>query len=241
MPEKPFGGKSYGSIGHLPCSRLGSGDHCLTGGQVTILLEKVRDKHDLILVSEKLDGSNVGIGKLQGSIIPLTRSGYRAETSHWEQHHMFADWVMARQNRFLEMLDEGERLCGEWLAQVHGIHYLLRHEPFVAFDLYREGKRILAEELRVRCIQNGIVMPALLHHGGPCSVEHALNALGEHGHHGAQEEAEGAVWRVERNGVVDFLGKYVRPDKVDGAFLRHGAPEWNWRLPQKEENGSDLQ
>jgi hypothetical protein len=33
---------------------------------------------------------------------------------------------------------------------------------------------------------------------------------------------------VERRGEVDFLAKYVRPDKVDGKYLG-GEPIWMWR------------
>jgi hypothetical protein len=50
---------------------------------------------------------------------------------------------------------------------------------------------------------------------------------------------EGAVWRVERregSGTrVDFLAKYVRPDKVDGSLLPENtgrAAVWNWRPPE---------
>ena len=50
--------------------------------------------------------------------------------------------------------------------------------------------------------------------------------------HGAIDGVEGAVWRVERKGVVDFLGKYVRPDKVDGKYLESvtgQGPVFNWQ------------
>lgn len=54
--------------------------------------------------------------------------------------------------------------------------------------------------------------------------------------YGATDPVEGCVWRVERRGVVDFLTKYVRPDKIDGSYLpkeidgvMHGEPIWNWR------------
>ena len=30
---------------------------------------------------------------------------------------------------------------------------------------------------------------------------------------------EGAIWRVERKNKVDFLCKYVRPEKKDGIYL----------------------
>jgi hypothetical protein len=197
-----------------------------------ILTEKTRDRHDFVIVQEKLDGSNVGIGKLNGEIIAVSRSGYLASTSPYPQHHLFADWVALNRCRFESMLIEGERLCGEWLAQAHGTRYDLRHEPFVAFDLFREGQRILWEEFRDRCWKADITIPAQLHFGGACPVDMILSRLGEHGHHGAIDQAEGAVWRCERKGQVDFLGKFVRPGKVDGIYLPEvsgGESVWNWK------------
>jgi hypothetical protein len=54
-----------------------------------------------------------------------------------------------------------------------------------------------------------------------------LVILGTYGTYGALDPVEGAVWRVERNDKVDFLAKYVRPDKVDGSYFE-GEPVWNW-------------
>src|SRR2546421_9685772 len=109
---KPLGIKAYGSICHLPGSRLGPGDHKLNEGQARILTEKTRDKHDVIIVQEKLDGSNVCVARVSGVLIPLGRAGYPAISSKFEQHKLFAQWVYARLDRF-EFLIEGERLCGE--------------------------------------------------------------------------------------------------------------------------------
>ena len=50
--------------------------------------------------------------------------------------------------------------------------------------------------------------------------------------HGALDPIEGIVYRVERLGKVDFLAKWVRPDKADGCYLpsESGQSEiWNWR------------
>lgn len=58
-PLKLIGGKGYGSIGHLSGSRLGPSDSTIHFGQERILTEKARDKHDRIIVTEKLDGSCV--------------------------------------------------------------------------------------------------------------------------------------------------------------------------------------
>jgi ABC-type multidrug transport system fused ATPase/permease subunit len=71
--------------------------------------------------------------------------------------------------------------------------------------------------------------------------------------HGALDTVEGAVWRVERNElidpgrssdrcwVVDFLVKYVRPDKVDGCYLPgindNTEPLWNTQRRIAEGSG----
>jgi hypothetical protein len=67
-----------------------------------------------------------------------------------------------------------------------------------------------------------------------------MKRLNVYGFHGALEPVEGAVWRVERyrlinkslgnvggrKPVVDFIVKYVRPDKEDGKYL-DGDPVYN--------------
>lgn len=241
-PRKPLGTKSYGSIPHLPGSRIGPGDHKCHDGQKRIATEKLRDRHDQVVVQEKLDGSNVGVARIGDRICALTRAGYVASSSPYEQHHHFERWVMQRQSRFLAVLKDGERLCGEWLMQAHGTRYELRHEPFVVFDLMTGPRRTPFDELVARVGAGEFVIPHLLHRGAPLSVEDAMLLLHVYGFHGALDPVEGVVWRVERNQqvhpgsserhqVVDFLIKYVRPDKVDGCYLPEisgGEPVYNW-------------
>ena len=230
MSTKPLGGKAYGHISHLPGSRLGPGDHHCHEGQARIATLKARDRHDLVIVQEKVDGSCCAVAKLDGCILPLTRAGYLATTSKLEQHVLFFGWVMEREPLFQELLAEGERIVGEWLAQAHGTRYVLPHEPFVAFDIFRNGKRVLYAELTDR-LTGHLPLAQLLHTGGPLGVELALARI-DRTVHGAIDEPEGAVWRVERQGQVDFLTKYVRPDKADGCYLPElngGEAVWNWR------------
>jgi hypothetical protein len=77
-PKKPLGIKNYGSIAHLPNSRMGEGNHKCHEGQARIATLKTRDKHDRVIVQEKLDGSNVGVALVNGVLCPLGRSGYLA-------------------------------------------------------------------------------------------------------------------------------------------------------------------
>jgi len=228
---KPLGRKNYGSIGHLPCSRMGPADHSCHEGQQTIVLVKARDKHDRIIVTEKLDGSNVGIVNIDGTILALGRAGYLAQTSKFEQHQLFASWVRENELSWKEVLQPGYRLVGEWLAQAHSTRYSLPRGPFAAFDLMVDDKRLPFDELTHLCQKWDVPQPKLLHDGGPLSVEEAMARHGD-GNHGCLDEPEGAVWRVERKGSFDFMAKWVRPDKIDGKFLSEKSgcdPIWNWR------------
>ena len=233
VKTKPLGRKAYGSIGHLPGSRLGAGDHHVPEGQGRICTDKVRDRHDLVIVQEKLDGSCCAAAKVEGQIVALGRAGWLAQSSPYEQHQLFAQWVRWQEPRFQQLLGEGERAVGEWLAQAHGTRYTLRHEPFVVFDLMVEDRRATGDEVVIRAARLGFRVPYLLFRGnGACDVALAMKTLGDFGFHGALEPVEGAVWRVERQGKVDFLAKYVRPDKQDGIYLPEVSGKeavWNWR------------
>lgn len=229
-PIKPLKAKAYGSIPHLPNSRMGPADHHVSPGQARICCDKARDKHDLVIVQEKLDGSCTAVAKIQGQIIALGRAGYLAETSPYEQHQLFAQWVQDNQKRFSDCLKEGERLVGEWLAQAHSTRYTLHHAPWVVFDLMQGTTRQPFASMMDR-VSEYFVTPRVLSADGPCDVETMLHLLEPSGH-GAVDPVEGAVWRVERRGAVDFLAKFVRPDKVDGIYLPEisGLPAvWNWR------------
>ncbi len=233
-PPKPLGGKAYGSIPHLPGSRLGPGDHHCHAGQAEICTVKKRDRHDFVTVTTKLDGSCCSVARIEGAIVPLGRAGYPAQTSKYEQHQLFFQWAMAQQDRFFDLLEDGERVCGEWLAQAHGTRYKLVHEPFVVFDLFRDNRRIPYAELLARARQQDFIMPHLMmgHRlGEPISIEDAL-CSSEQPVHGELDPVEGAVWRVERKGQFDFLAKYVINTKEDGKYLPEisGKPAvWNWR------------
>lgn len=227
--KKPLGTRAYGSIPHLPGSRLGSGDHHCEFGQARIATEKTRDKHDVVIVQEKLDGSNVAIAKINGVIYPLMRAGYTAISSPYEQHHKFHAWVMERESFFNYFLQNGERICGEWLAQAHGTIYNLHHDPFVAFDIFYGKERLNYLDFSSRCGNDGIMVPYRVHTGDAISVESVMSILETSGH-GAADPVEGAVWRVERKGKLDFICKYVRHDKLDGKYLpenNNGIITWN--------------
>lgn len=160
---KPLGTKSYGSISHLPGSRVGPCDYHISEGQASIATVKTRDRHDLVIVQEKLDGSNVSAAKVNGEIVALTRAGYLASTSPYLQHHLFGTWVKKNEQRFKAVLQEGERLVGEWLAMAAGTRYSLPHEPFVAFDLMTGKERKTYAEMVATVKPYNFVTPFVIH------------------------------------------------------------------------------
>ena len=91
---------------------MGPADHCCHEGVERIATQRARDRQDSVIVQEKLDGSNVGIAKVQGEIFAIQRAGYLVETSPFEMHHHFAQWVARNESRFSGLLHEGEQLCG---------------------------------------------------------------------------------------------------------------------------------
>ncbi len=231
---KPLGRKAYGHIPHLPGSRVGPGDHKLNEGQTSILTERKRDKYDTVYVSEKLDGSCCAVAKLEGgTIVPLIKAGYHASTSRFKQHHLFARWVNRNFQRFSDLLQPGERVVGEWLVQAHGTLYKLPHEPFVAFDMMAGTERLCYQDMVCRLGLYSFIWPRLLFAGDAVPIINACNLLETSGH-GAVDPVEGAVWRVERKGKVDFLGKWVRQDKIDGYYMDFEDSDfvvWNVGLP----------
>jgi hypothetical protein len=164
---------------------------------------------------------------LDGKLYPLVRSGYVANSSPYEQHQYFYQWVWLHEDRFRQVLKEGERLVGEWLLQAHGTRYQLTHEPFVAFDLIHANRRVSYAEFCDR-VAPFFTIPHLIHQGAPFSIESAVSAIAQSGH-GAIDPVEGAIWRVERQGKVDFLVKFVHHHKQDGLYLpeTYGQIVWN--------------
>lgn len=217
-PRKPLGMKAYGSIPHLIGSRMGPGDHHAHAGQVAICTESVRDRHDRVIVTEKLDGSCVAVARHAGALLALNRAGYLAASSPYRQHHVFAAWVEKNAARF-SGLSDGMRICGEWILVAHGTRYSRSADVFVPFDVVDGKARLPHDAAREVFAAADLRGAHVIHDGGPLSIDAALAALGDFGHHGAIEAVEGAVWRVERKGQLDFMAKYVRPEKIDGLYL----------------------
>lgn len=227
MTCKPLNGKAYGSIPHLPGSKFGNRDDKGVDEKAARFFLEKAGKKDRIIVLEKVDGTCVSVANINGEIVPLIRAGFPAISSSFFQHRLFAMWVFKNLGVF-QSLNPGERICGEWLAQAHGTLYDLQgRSPFVAFDLFRENERQPYPELMKFCDQKIQFAPILIERERfGITIEEAMESLGELGHYGAKETAEGCVWRWERDGWREdpvrnpiMMAKFVRQEKEPGKYL----------------------
>ena len=231
LVSRPIDGKAYWSIPHLPNSKLGSGDHFMQESQARIATHEKRDHHDLVIVTEKLDGSCTAVAKVDGQIHALTRTGYPAYTSPMRFLREFNTWVNMHMDKFDQILYDGERLAGEWMVLAHGMEYSMPHVPWVAFDLITKGKqgyRILKYDKFIDRVDGLFPTANLIHRGEPVP---ASDLMPKTSGHGAFDKPEGMVYKVERNGAVDFLAKFVRHDFIPGRLLpgvgAYDKPVWN--------------
>lgn len=216
---KPLGRKAFGSIPHLPGSRMGPADHSCHQGQEVICCEKPRDKHDRIIVTEKLDGSCMSLARQGGQIIPLGRAGFRAGSSPYPHLREFEDFAKEINDSALAALKDGERFVGEWMNVATGTKYRLNSKPFIIFGVMRGAEHLPWDYVQSAAEAANLPTAKVLSDGPPVSIAEVLSKMGEYGFHGALEIVEGAVWRVERRGAFDFHAKYVRHDKIDGKYL----------------------
>ena len=193
--KKPLNHKSYGSIPHIASSKLGYNDKRLAIGQENILFKKTRTKYDNIVVTEKIDGANVAIAKVDGILYPMTRAGNICSSSMFKQHKDFELYLYNNYNKFDSILEEREQISGEWLSIAHGTLYDLRkQDPFVVFDIFTKGReRILFSNVMKRINKKFAHVPILYSDNQAVNLNELYKILGDYGYYNAIELAEGFV------------------------------------------------
>ncbi|WP_144394589.1 RNA ligase family protein [Pleionea sediminis] len=224
--------RAYLSIPHLSASRLGMSSKCISQAQEKMLTHELKQSGDRVIIQEKLDGSCVCALRDGGDILALGKEGDLASQSRNESRRLWSDWVVKNKERLLLLLNEGERVCGEWMVMAHGTRYRLPHEPFVLFDIFDSKNHSYGfDEVSSKASKFHFSLPAVIHAGAPLSVKTADSMLGKFGRHGAIDEAEGLIYRYERNNKILFRAKYVRKNKVDGRYLEENTgKETVWNL-----------
>jgi hypothetical protein len=212
-------------------SKVQPGDRFLETSFVKIATEKSRDEHDRIIVSELMDGLHLAVCKENGIIIPKLRDGSLASTLKEKSIEIFLTWISKNEHVFKNLLQDGERLCGEWMTQQYGTSYKDLVARYFIFDIIRNGKRVLFDELssRIKSINFPEIkmVPILFDSNRAVDIQTALARLGKMGMCNALDYPEGVVYRVERKGSVEFCAKFVCLNKDKYAHVTGNKVAWN--------------
>ena len=196
--------RSFPSVQHLPGSKMiDDKDKLLGAEQVSWLTKKRRRNNDLVIITEKVDGMNGSVLRKDGCLYPLIRKGYDCRTNPYHWINDFANFVQQNEQRFMSLLKDGERICGEWMIKTHTLSYKLPHEPFIAFDIICGSERVPYFNFRERADKSGFITAGLVHAGEAMPADMALSLLGG-GYHGVIGAPEGLVYRYE-----DSLSRFI--------------------------------
>jgi len=212
--------KCYFSIPHLPGSlktdRKDGDVQPEEGKHFTI---KCKEKNDVVIVTEKLDGTCMGVIKDEdGQIYAINRSGYLAETSPWKHQRYFAQYVNRHYEKLDSVLSPGQRMMGEWMILAHGIKYDSLPCCWFVFDILGpKGFVPYAEHHKYIPDMSWCHVP-IIYQGPAISIEDAWKITPPHGFINC-DKPEGLVYRIERNGKTIALAKWVRPDFEPGKYL----------------------
>lgn len=203
--------KKYPSIPHLPNSEMGRNDKGIHRGMADYCECKYR-KNTQVIVTEKVDGSNVSILNKDGEFFALSRAGYYCEGSDYDQHKLWYEKVEQYKSDGLlnnNILPIGDRVVFESLTVPHGTRYKKAPDYLLIDWKTNNGRRLwntYNSFLDIKKVQT-------LYYGDiPMSVDNIRNVMPKKGMYGAKEGYEGLVYRIEREGKFDFLAKWVRHD-----------------------------
>lgn len=213
--------RSFGHISHLPGSKMRDDDTLLGENEINLLIGRRKDPLDRVIITEKIDGMNASVLREGDKLWPLSRKGYDVRSNPNPWIRIFANYVEDNYNRFMNLLNDGERVCGEWMIKTHTVKYDLKTEPFILFDLINGINRSLYSDFHYRVHQYHFPTTGLVHIGESIDPITALQILKE-GYHGAEDYPEGIVYKYEsyKNGFI-CSGKYVsHPNVGNDEFFR---------------------
>jgi len=214
--------RAFASIKHLPGSKMIDAEDKLLGQEQSKWLTKRRRvTADMVIVTEKVDGMNAAVLRCDGLLYPLIRKGYDCRANPLPWINEFANFVEDNAQRFFSVLEEGERLCGEWMIKTHTLSYKLPHEPFIAFDIIKDATRLPYLAFKERVAMGNFITAGLVHLGEAIPPEIALQLL-DVGYHGVIGEPEGLIYRYE-DAKKRYIcsGKFVSNPLLGNAELFH--------------------
>ena len=213
--NKKFIASNYSSIAHLPGSKTFDSTDLTLSKTESSKFTDIRQLQfgEKIIVTEKLDGCNLGVVRQNNDLICVIRKGYLCKDSPEPFIRNFEEYVEINRDRFLQLLVSGERAVCEWMVKTHSLGYRLPHEPCVILDIIKHCSfsRLPYLEMVERSTSVGFPVPGLIHMGIPINPYDLMVSV-DRGLHGCETVPEGLVYRLERCNKFICIAKFVRSD-----------------------------
>lgn len=208
--------KNFGHIKHLTGSKMiDSGDSLLSIQEQYKYTTCKRDIHDKVIITEKIDGMNAGVVKINGLLYPISRRGYDVRTlpEHFDNSELLAetwlDWVDKHYELYDSMLEEGERLAFENAILQHTLFYEFKGDPvFLLAKFTAKNKRINNSSLTELAQSRGVRQPPILNIGVAVQPQIILEQYPK-GLVGVKGKMEGIVYNYEHQGEHVECAKFV--------------------------------
>jgi hypothetical protein len=208
--------RNFGHIGHLTGSKLIDIEDKLIDldAQEKFTVCK-RDKNDLVIITEKIDGMNAGVVKKTGLLYPINRKGYDSRGMGLQHKDLellgneWARWVDDHYELYDFILEEGERLVFENCMFQHTLKYRFKNGPVFLLAKYRaNNKRLNYSDLTHLANAYNIQQPPLLNMGVAIPPQIIINQYPK-GLVGVKGKIEGIVYSYEHNDEVEANAKFV--------------------------------
>lgn len=217
--------RNFGKIHHLFHSEMCSDDDVRVNMEMqTMFTLKKRKFSDVVIVTEKLDGSNMGIVKLNGVLYPINKSGYDCRNMGIRKSELqllgesWATWLDVNYDFYDSIIGEGERLVYENCAIQHSLPYKFKKEPMFLLAKYTsDNKKVSYIELTKFAKQHNIQMPTLLSYGPAIQPELIISQYLSDIKSYRGGSFEGVVYNYEIDDRHETCAKMVCSDFVNKA------------------------
>lgn len=155
-----------------------------------------------VVITEKMDGENTTIY----NDMCHARS---INSAHREYH----SWLLNYARSFQYMLNDGERVCGEYLFAKHSIYYENLPSYFMVFSIWNGEQCLSWEDTVKRCKELNLITVPVLYKGiyDKNKIDEAIKEV-------ANRNGEGIVMRLSSGYSYDNFNtsiiKYVRANHV---------------------------
>lgn len=227
--NKMLNGSNFNRIKHLNGSKLiDTKDDYMDSNVQNMFIVQKRQNNDMIYITEKIDGMNVGLYKYNNRFYALNRKGYDVRSKLIQENgdinFLFFIWAywcseyvlkQSNSNHNIYEVPNGTRFVFENALLTHTLKYNFKHHsPVFLLAIYQDDKRLNIKNVNQLARYYNMQKPPTL--STHCAINPKLitNQYGK-GIAGCKEEMEGCVYVYEifdknkKDWRIESTAKYV--------------------------------